>query len=767
MITPGFATPTEHALAELARMDLLLRRHVLRLRAARLLHDESLRGIAIPDTLADALLDGANEAPDAVAAESAAQLSKQIEVLRRQNATRARSSLSGGIPLPMMNLARAFGLNRFEADVLWLAAATQLQSRYGTLFAYAHNDLTRPWLSVDLALQLLCESPQGQMERRATFSPDGALARFRLVRFGNERDERETTFLSRSVTAEERIADYLLGSSTLDAHLSPFTSVDDPPAGGAEYSADPAGRSWAAEQPPAGSRDGHGLGKQPLYSAAPAGGLVATLQRVAELARHTPLMLITLEGPYGSGKLNAAGTVSAALGKPLLVADLQQALAQSQAIETTFALIFREAALQQAVLYLAHFESLLADPNSAVRVMALHQALNRSARCEPLLVLIGTEVAWQPQPPWAGVTTLYLKLSAPGYAERVQAWQRALQVQPRSAPDGADLHTLAGKYTLSGGQIEDAARMAQQLAALRGPDAPIHMDDLRAAAIAQSNQALQRIAQKITPVYGWDDIVLPPSPMRQLREAYATLKQRHVVLSDWGFERKMALGKGTAILFTGPSGTGKTMAAQILAHELGLDLYKVDLSTLVSKYIGETEKNLSQIFKEAQTSNAILFFDEADALFGKRSEVKDAHDRYANIEVAYLLQSVEEYDGAVILASNLNQNMDDAFRRRLRHLIEFPFPDAEHRERIWRAAFPAQAPLDDNVDFIFLARQFELSGGNIRNAAYAGALIAAQEGKSIGMPHLVLAVLREMQKMGKLPARTDFRQYYDLLRERG
>ncbi|HEY3341918.1 MAG TPA: ATP-binding protein, partial [Anaerolineae bacterium] len=550
---------------------------------------------------------------------------------------------------------------------------------------------------------------------------------------GNERTEHETTFLSRSVVAEERIADFLLGTATLDTQISLFTHMDAEP---------------------------------PHEDSLPA-ALSVSLLRAAELARQTPLMLIVLEGPYGSGKQDAARMVSGALGKPLLVADMQQVLTHSQPPATTFALLSREAALQQATLYLAHFESLLADPAAAGHMLALRQALSRSAGCEPLLIVIGSETAWQPQPPWAGSTLLQFKLSASGYAERVQAWEHALHAQERFAPDGADLRAVASKYALSAGQIEDAARMADQLAALRGPEAPIGMDDLRTAAIAQSNQTLQRIAQKVPPVYSWDDIVLPASAMRQLREAYATLKQRHVVLSDWGFERKMALGKGTAILFSGPSGTGKTMAAQILAHELGLDLYKVDLSTLVSKYIGETEKNLSQIFKEAQTSNAILFFDEADALFGKRSEVKDAHDRYANIEVAYLLQRVEEYDGAVILASNLNQNIDDAFRRRLRHLIEFPFPDAEHRERIWRVAFPGQAPLAANVDFTFLARQFELSGGNIRNAAFAAALIAAQEGSSIGMQQLVLAVLREMQKMGKLPARTDFRQYYDLLRERG
>ena len=194
------------------------------------------------------------------------------------------------------------------------------------------------------------------------------------------------------------------------------------------------------------------------------------------------------------------------------------------------------------------------------------------------------------------------------------------------------------------------------------------------------------------------------------------------------------------------------------------DLYKIDLSNVVSKYIGETEKNLSRIFREAQASNAILFFDEADALFGKRSEVKDAHDRYANIEVAYLLQQMEEYRGIVILATNLSKNIDDAFARRMQHSIEFPLPDVVSRERIWRGMFPASAPLAKDIDFGFLARQFELAGGNIRNIVLAGALLAAEEGKgSIRMEHLVVAVARELQKLGKMPSQANFRHYYELI----
>jgi SpoVK/Ycf46/Vps4 family AAA+-type ATPase len=258
--------------------------------------------------------------------------------------------------------------------------------------------------------------------------------------------------------------------------------------------------------------------------------------------------------------------------------------------------------------------------------------------------------------------------------------------------------------------------------------------------------------------------VLPPRAIQQLREVCATEKHRHLVYSTWGFDRRLSLGKGLNVLFHGSSGTGKTMAASILAQELGLDLYKIDLSTVVSKYIGETEKQLSQIFREAQSSNASLFFDEADALFGKRSEVKDAHDRYANIEVGYLLQKMEEYEGIVILATNFRKNMDEAFTRRMHFIIEFAFPDAPNRERIWKTLIPLDAPLADDVNFAFLARQFELAGGNIRNVALAAAFLAAAEGSPIRMEHFILATARELQKLGRMPSRTEFREYYDLTR---
>jgi SpoVK/Ycf46/Vps4 family AAA+-type ATPase len=260
------------------------------------------------------------------------------------------------------------------------------------------------------------------------------------------------------------------------------------------------------------------------------------------------------------------------------------------------------------------------------------------------------------------------------------------------------------------------------------------------------------LARKIEPRHNWTDIVLPDDSLAQLREISQRVAHRDRVLGEWGFDRKLSGGKGTNALFAGPSGTGKTMAAEIIANEVGLNLYKIDLSQIVSKYIGDTEKNLDAVFTAAENANSVLFFDEADALFGKRSEVRDSHDRYANIEISYLLQKMEQYEGVAILATNLRQNLDESFVRRLAFTIHFPFPDEPARRRIWAGMWPEESPLAKNVDFDFLACKFQLSGGNIKNVVLAASYLAAGDGGTVEMYHVIQATRREFQKLGQLIA---------------
>ena len=270
---------------------------------------------------------------------------------------------------------------------------------------------------------------------------------------------------------------------------------------------------------------------------------------------------------------------------------------------------------------------------------------------------------------------------------------------------------MAAKFRLSMGQIVEAAEVARLTATARGDERAGRTPTWTSARARRRPRGSASWPRGSRPATRWDDLVVPERQLELLQSISAYLRHRDRVLSDWGYDRSVARTQGLKVLFAGESGTGKTMAAQVLAAELGLELFRVDLATIVSKYIGETEKNLDRIFGAADGSNAILFFDEADALFGKRSEVSDSHDRYANIEVAYLLQKMEGYAGAVILATNFRRNIDDAFVRRLDFVIDFPFPEAEDRKRIWRLLLPEEAPIADDLDIDFLATQFKLSGG--------------------------------------------------------
>jgi SpoVK/Ycf46/Vps4 family AAA+-type ATPase len=391
----------------------------------------------------------------------------------------------------------------------------------------------------------------------------------------------------------------------------------------------------------------------------------------------------------------------------------------------------------------------------------------------PDVAILAGRAAWQARGIDRDREMFWLECPLPAYDDRRALWElflgkggpRAislarfeLQEDRSSALPGVietqDLAALAGQFQLTAGQIRDAVASARDRAAQQGRE--LGNEDLFAAARAHSNPRLSQLARKIVPRYGWGDIVLPEDLIALLREMVATVRERPLVLETWGVGHKLVSCAGVTALFAGPPGTGKTMAAEIIACELGLDLFKIDLSTVVSKYIGETEKNLERIFSEAERSNAILFFDEADALFGRRSEVRDSHDRYANIEISYLLQRMEGYDGVTILATNLRANLDEAFTRRLQFAVDFPFPEEADRLRIWRTLFPPGVPCEADIDLELLARRFRLAGGNIRNILVSAAYLAAADGRRVTKDHLMHGTRRELQKMGRLVGERDF-----------
>jgi hypothetical protein len=436
-----------------------------------------------------------------------------------------------------------------------------------------------------------------------------------------------------------------------------------------------------------------------------------------------------LSGAEGSTLRDIAARACDALALPLHrlhAADLPQGTAER---ELFAALWEREVALGLAgVLLLEDHDAGAAEGAPRRAAEALLDRLGHLP-----LILAGSSPPLTADRAIAGIA-----VPPPGRAERQAAWREAL-ADAEVAVEESTLQAIAAQFPLGPAAIRTAAAGCD--AAPGGIAADILWDRCR----AMSPGRLEALAERIESAAGWDDLVLPAAQMQALRDVAANLRARDVVHEAWGFAPRGARGLGTAALFAGPSGTGKTMAAEVLARELRLDLFRIDLSQVVSKYIGETEKNLKRVFDAAEAGGAILLFDEADALFGRRSEVKDSHDRYANIEVSYLLQRMEAYRGLAVLTTNQRTALDHAFLRRLRFVVHFPFPDAAQRAEIWRRAFPAATPTE-GLDPVKLAR-LGLAGGHIRNIALQAAFHAADQGEPVRMAHLLRAARAECAKL--------------------
>jgi AAA+ superfamily predicted ATPase len=625
-------------------------------------------------------------------------------------------------PKRLAELAETHGLSCFDLDVAVIALAPEVDLRYERVYAFMQDDMTRRRPTVELALNLLCADAAAKLSRRAHFSTDAPLFRSGLMQLAPDPNQPHPPMLAHYLKLDEQVVRWLLEQPGLDARLAPFCELLEP--------------SAALEDLPVGEE------------------LKRALSRLAARSREaTRTLKLHFHGPRGSNKRRAAEALAAEAGARLLVFDLTR-LQDPSDFGATLRLALREAEMHGAFLYAEGVDALRADDRAA-HARQLTEALQS---CGGRVILAGE------QETLAGMSHGSLRVfdvpfGVQDFAQRRACWQEALR-QEGLMLDSSDLDALAGRFRMTQGDIASAVSAASDLALWRDASRPqadaadAHparptLEDLFVSARAQSRHNLGTMARKVEAKYGWADLVLPADQLSQLEEICEQVKHRHVVYGEWGFDRKLSLGKGLNALFAGPPGTGKTMAAEVIARELHLDLFKIDLSQVVSKYIGETEKNLDRIFREARASYAILFFDEADALFGKRSEVKDAHDRYANIEVGYLLQKMEEYDGIAVLATNLRHHMDDAFVRRMHVIVEFPFPDEEYRKRIWEVSFPFEAPLAEDVDFGQLARVAKMAGGNIKSIALASAFYAAAEGGEIRMSHLLRAARREHQKLGR------------------
>lgn len=649
----------------------------------------------------------------------------QINALRDEIASRTAASKDRGVFLPIVHVCNVFSLNAVEQGFVMLGLAVELDRKYERIFGFMVDDLTVRLPNVGLALQLVCRTAEEMRSARIAFAPRGKLSRYLLAKEENEPFGRP--LLSRPFALDRRVTAFLLDTGALDEELQAVVTI--------HYPDEPL-------EPLLVHHDVH----EQLTSRAPFGDSPA-----AGGSESVPG--VQLWGPAGSGKKFQLRHAAVKWGKNLLLADMRTIAAEGEGYRSRLCKVMREAILHQA--YLAFENVDILDPDEpdagAKERLRLFRAELDDYRF-PVFLLSESRLRLDlssQRRSW-----LERELTVPPQQERVSIW-RAFAAM-KGLDDAGDWPGLAAKFRFTPGQIRNSLDEAVLTAAWNGDREASVMDQ---ASYRQVRHNLERKAVRIQPRYGWVDIVLPEEQKDLLRNACNQVKYRNVVYGEWGFERKLAYGKGLSMLFAGPPGTGKTMSAQVVAKELQMELYKIDLSQVISKYIGETEKNLHEIFQEGRKSGAILFFDETDALFGKRSEVKDAHDKYANIETAYLLQKMEEYDGISVLATNLLNNIDEAFLRRINYVIKFPFPDSEYREKIWRATIPSETPLSDDVDFKWLAKSYEIAGGNIKNVVLSAAFLAAESGTGIGMRHLVHAVRHELQKSGKIVPRSGFEEF--------
>ncbi|MER6114341.1 ATP-binding protein [Streptomyces sp. NPDC001743] len=613
-------------------------------------------------------------------------------------------------------LAERFGLVAPDVDLLLVAMAPDIDARFERLYGYLNDDLTRRRATIGLALEL-CGLPAAG-PGRFRFSPSAPLVAAGLV----EVLEGDRPLLSRVLRVPDRVTAHLLGDDGVDGRLHGLVRLT----AGPEEVPDPC---------PTTLRVAAALGT--------GSGLVHLLDRGGD-----------------PGRLAADALLASGL-RPLVV-DVAALAAAPEPVRTA-RILATEARLAGGGLVVGPLEALVPEQLKGARLIdGLCEAVGGGSP----LIMYGKK-HWDPL--WAGESPVTVHVLPEDPADTARRWRRALA--GAGAPEGiaagapgglaggsaaadARLADAIRAYRLDSGQIRRAAAVATRLAGLEGR--PVEARDLRTAVRAQNGAGLARLARRIEPAVGWDDLVLPPSTRQQLSDLALRARHREQVLGRWRMRPGGGRGRGIVALFAGESGTGKTMSAEVVAADLGMELYVVDLSSVVDKYIGETEKNLERIFVEASDVNAVLLFDEADAVFGKRSQVKDAQDRHANVESAYLLQRIESFDGIAVLTTNLRANLDEAFTRRLDVVADFPVPDAEQRLALWERCLGTEIPRAPGLDLRTCAERFELTGGSIRACTVTAAYQAAESGRPLDTEQLVSAVLAEYRKLGRLVLDSEF-----------
>jgi ATP-dependent 26S proteasome regulatory subunit len=638
-----------------------------------------------------------------------AALDRAVNAHAARIAARARFARRVGVALPLEILRERFALAPIDVDLLAALATIERGTAFNP-YLLAKGDTAQTDVAFLIALLSNSDSVlPGDVRLR--FSADAPLIANGLVELSAGTGWAvDPPLVYKRVRIADRILDFIEG----------------------------------AQEPPASV-----LGAAGLFFAEPAPASSVLLpdptlidQVARALAR--PDQLVELVGAFGVGRKSIAGAAARMLGRALLVVDLTEIAADARTLEATLKPLIREAHLQNAVLAIDHAHEYADGEGQSGLFQPLSDLLRRVRA--PLALIVERSPRWTAR---VGRVAMQFHVPFPTADVQRRLWVRHL---PPGIKLGADLSldTLVKKYSATGAGIKEACEELGRLDVVHqrgGVATAAHVTGVVRGRLAHKLSAL---ATPVTTTLEWSDVVLPDDVLGPVFEFLNYAAHRDAIFHDWGFDRKLPYGRGLSALFAGPPGTGKTMICSLLAKELGLELYRIDLSQVVNKYIGETEKNLGRVFDEAARGQVMLLFDEADSLFAKRTEVKSSHDRYANLEVNYLLQRMESHEGVVVMTTNAETSIDPAFRRRIRFRVRFPAPDEHQRMQLWQSMMPKEAQLASNVDFRAIAAKFPLAGGNIMNALVRAATSAAADGTPIQQDHLMRAAQLEYAEMGFL-----------------
>lgn len=607
-------------------------------------------------------------------------------------------------------LKKAFDLDGDDTDLVLLSLAPEISAGYGKIFAYLNDNLNQAFLTVDLATRVLRTERTQRLGLQARLMSGSPLIKNRLLLL-NPPDGADT-HTSRRVHPSGRFLRWLLEGEELPTGLG-FTPLD--------------------------------------VSGAP---LIAgdTERRIEELAPSlNKAITITVVGATSGAREGVAISIARRADRPLVRIDLERC---KNYLEQPWELI-RELRMSGALPFVINVASSQEDPQQKIQVLTLGSALATL----PVPVLVGgadrralSGLLGSDRP------SATVKVGRTNLDERIRSWEEHLTKKNWDVSRAVD---LAERFYSVGGTTID--RIIDRAEAESGGSEP-NDEILWEAARECSRPEMQGLALHVTPRYRWDDLILPPKIKEQLQDLVNYLAEQETVFHRWGANKIRARGYGIKALFSGGPGTGKTMAAEVIANTLGLDMFRVDTSSVVSRWVGETEKNLREIFDAAEGGSAVILFDEADSLFGSRGDVKQAQDRFANQEVAFLLQRLEVFEGCAILTTNLLDNIDEAFLRRFGAVIEFPNPGVTERIKLWEQSIPPGAPRDPDLDIPKLAKDFNIAGGNIVSAAINACILASSRKERVAMRHVVEAIAREMIKMGKQVSQAFFGEYYDFVK---